>query len=351
MPLGGAIALGVGSLGSAVIGGINAGKQQDQATAARQAALEQYLSVNVPDPAQQKLILEKYQMTGQLDPAMEQAINAGPSAQQSIALDPTTRAAQISALSRLSDISANQGMDSQEKNQIQQGINQVNTNEKGQTGAILQNAATRGVGGSGASLDAELESAQAGANNAASNTMNAQAMASQRALSAMGQQAAIGGSVHSQDYGQALNAANATDAINQFNARNQNSAMQANTQARNQAQAYNVQEGQNIANQNTGLSNYQQQYNTGLQQRQFDNQMSLASGKANAEAGVANQYNNNATNTANQWGNISGALGTAAGAVYKNSQPKQAATTNNYYGASPQPVSYNPNGNDNQELA
>lgn len=322
MPLGGAVALGVGSLGAGILGGISAGNELDAAKQARLQALQQYLNINVPDPAQQQLILQQYQQTGQLDPSMEQAINEQATAQNNISLDPTTRAAQMGALSQLSDISSNQGMDAQERNQVQQGINAVNANTQGATGAILQNAAARGVGGSGASLAAQLQAAQSGANNASQNALGAQAQASQRALSALSQQGSLAGQIHGQDYNQQLNAANAQDAINQFNSRNQNAAMAASTQAKNQAQAYNVQEGQNIANQNTGLSNYQQQYNKGLTQQQFNNQMSLAGGRANAENGVASQANNAATNTANMWGGISGALGTGAGAVYKNNSNK-----------------------------
>ncbi len=312
--------LAIGALGSAVAGGISSQNSTNAATAAKQAALQNYLNINVPDPATQQLILQQYKMTGQLSPEMEAAVDQQQTAQNGISLDPSTRAAQMQALSQLSNITSNQGMDNQEKNQIQQGINQVNTNEQGQTGAILQNAAARGIGGSGASLAAELEGAQAGANNASSNAMNAQAQASQRALSALSQQGSLASTVHGQDYNQALNAANATDAINQFNARNQQGVNATNTQATNQAQAYNVQEAQNIANQNTGLSNYQQQYNSQLQQQQYQNQMALASGEANAENGVANQYNTNAATTENMWDGISGGLGTAAGAVYKNNQ-------------------------------
>lgn len=311
--------LGAAAIGSAVAGGISSSQQTAAAQASKLAALQNYLDINVPDPAQQQLILQQYKMTGQLSPEMESAVNQSQTAQNSISLDPATRAAQMQALSQLSNITSAQGDDAQERNQVQQGINQVNTNEQGQTGAILQSAARRGEGGSGASLAAELEGAQAGANNASSNAMSAQAQASQRALSALSQQGNLASTVHGQDYNQALNAANATDAINQFNARNSNSAMAANTQATNQAQAYNVQEGQNIANQNTGLSNYQQQYNSQLQQQQFNNEMGLASGKANAENGVANQYNTQAGINSNMWGGIGGALATGAGAVYKNS--------------------------------
>jgi hypothetical protein len=334
MPLTSSLALTGLAIGGSVAGGIAANSQMNAAQAARQAALQQYLDINVPDPAQQQIILQNYQMTGQLDPAIETAINEGQTAQNSISLDPSTRAAQMSALSNLSNITANQGMDAQEKNQIQQGINQVNANEQGQTGAILQDSAARGVGGSGASLAAQLQAAQSGANNASQNALGAQSLASQRALAALSQQGALAGQIHSQDYNQALNAANAQDAIAQFNARNQNAAMATNTQNQNQAQAYNVQEGQNIANQNTGLNNYQQQYNRGLQQQQFQNQLGLASGKANAENGVANQANYQAQNTANMWSGISGALGTAAGAQFKYGN-----NTGGNYGSTNQDVS------------
>lgn len=323
-----AAGLAGGSLVSAYLGYLTSQQQMQAAQGARQQALQQYLAINIPDPAQQQLILQQYQMTGKLDPAIETAINQGPSAQSQIALDPTTRAAQMSALSQLSDISSKQGMDAQERAQIQQGINSVNANEQGQRGAILQNAAARGVGGSGASLAAELEAEQGGANTASQNALGAQAQASQRALSALGQQGQLAGQVHSQDYQQALNAANASDAISQFNARNQNAAMAANTQAQNQAQAYNVQEDQNIANQNTGLDNYQQQYNKNLLQQQYQNQLQKASGAANALGGVANQYNLQGQNNANMWGGISSGLATGAGTVYSASNKNNTANQN-----------------------
>lgn len=348
MPFGGLLIGGIGALASAGIGAANGSSDRSAAAAAHQAALQNYLNVNVPDPAQQKLILEKYQQTGQLDPAMEQAINAGPTAQQGIALDPGTRAAQEAALSKLSDITSNNGMDAQEKNQIQMGINQTNANTKGQTDAILQNAAARGVGGSGASLAAELQAGQSGANAASEQAMNAQSMASQRALSALSQQGAQAGAIHSQDYGQALNSANATDAINQFNTRNQNAAMQANTAAQNQAQQYNVQERQNLANQNTGLSNYQQQYNSQLGQQNFNNQMSKANAQANAQNGVANQANYSANTTANQWGNIGAAI--AGGATAIANRPASAdpnagsgkISSTTVQGADPSQIAYDP---------
>lgn len=335
MPLGGGVALGVGALGSAVIGGITAANQSAAATAAKQAALQQYLDLNVPDPAQQQLILQQYKQTGQLDPSIETAINQQSTAQNSIAVDPATRAAQMQALSQLSSITNAQGDDAQEKNQIQQGINQVNANEQGQTGAILQNAAARGVGGSGASLAAELEGAQAGANTASNNAMSAQAQASQRALSALSQQGALATTVHGQDYNQALNAANAEDAINRFNAQGANSAMAANTTAENQAQAYNVGTAQQVANQNVGVTNQEDLYNNQLIQQQYEDQLQKDTGEANAENGVASQANTNAANTGNMWGNISSGLAGAAGSVYKSGQTAgSTGTTNNYYSGS-----------------
>jgi len=95
----------------------------------------------------------------------------------------------------------------------------------------------------------------------------------------------------------------------------------ANVAAQNQAQAYNVQQQQHTADQNTGLSNYQQQYNNQLSQQQFQNQMSKSGGAAAAYENQAGQFNQQAATNANMWGNIGqGALktGVGFGQVYGN---------------------------------
>jgi hypothetical protein len=74
-----------------------------------------------------------------------------------------------------------------------------------------------------------------------------------------------------------------------------------NVASQNAASATNLGEKQRIADANVGTRNAQQQYNKGLLQSNFDNQMKLASSKAATRiGGVSNQIaENSANNTAN----------------------------------------------------
>lgn len=306
------------------IGNAQASGDRASANAARQQALQQFLSIHVPDPAQQKLIFQRYQQTGQLDPALERDFQQSQTQLASIQQDPSTRAAQMAALSKMSDISDSNGMDAQAKAQTQQAINQANTNAQGQRGAIVQNYAQRGVGGAGAELAAQLQASQGDANQAANVGLQASANSQQRALQAMASGASLAGTIGSQDYSKAAQAAQAQDAINRFNSANSQNVAGANTSRMNDAQKYNVTEGQNISNQNTGVSNTEQEKNQGLQQQKFNDQVILAQGASGQLGNVASGDTANANATANQWAGIGSAIGQAGGAYAQSANNKKA---------------------------
>lgn len=312
----------VAGLASSIIGAKQAQNQLDAATSARQAALQQWLAVNVPDPAQQAIELQRYQVTGQLSPELESAFQQSQTNLKNMQIDPTSRAAEVGALTQMQDVANSGGMDAEAKQQLQQGINATNANEAGQRGAIEQNFAARGVGGSGAQLAAELQASQGDANQAASVGQSAAASAEQRALQAMSASSNMASNLNSQDYTQAANAAAAQDAINRFNTQNQQQVANANVTATNNAKAANLANAQAVANANTGVANQQETFNKGLYQQQFENEARKASGSANAENGVADQANTNAQNQTNLWGNIGNAVtqGSAAIGQYMNKQ-------------------------------
>ena len=319
MPAGGALTAGV--IGAPVVAGIIGSQQSSaaraQAQAAEQAALQNYLNINVPDPAQQAVILQQYQVTGQISPQIMQGMQQ----QTQLAgmqVDPASRAAEVDALNQMRNVASSGGLDAQAQQQQAQAMSAANANEAGQQGAILQNYNARGIGGSGASLAAQLSADQSSANSTASAGMNAAAGAEQRALQAMTASSQMGSQLNAQDYGQAYNAATAQDAINKFNTQNAQSAAQYNTTAANQAQAANVANQQAVANANTGVSNQQEEQNKALLQQQFQNQMTLANGKSSAENGVASTANQQANTTANQWANIGSAVGQGSAALAKS---------------------------------
>src|SRR5665213_2783896 len=298
---------GAGFAGAAMSGYIGMTEQQNAinaANATRQQALQSYLDLNVPDPAQQQIILQKYASTGQLDPQMEQAVTAQATQLANMQVDPQGRSAEVQALQEMSKVASSGGLDAQAQQQQAQATQAANANEAGQVGAITQAANARGTGGSGAQLAAELQGSQTDANTAAASGMSAAASAQQRALQAMTSSAQMGSNLNSADYTQAANKAAAQDAINKFNTQNSQSVNNANTVANNQAQAQNLANTQNLANANVDTSNKQEVANKALVQQQFNNEMAKANGEANAYNGVAAGQQAAGQSAANSWANI-----------------------------------------------
>jgi hypothetical protein len=323
MPWAVPLAMVAGSVISNVAGNNAASADRDAATAARQDAVKQWLSVNVPDPEQQRIELENYQVTGKLSPQLEQAFQQSDTGLKSISLDPSSRAAEMAALTKMQDIARNGGMDAESEQQIAQAVNKVNANEKGQREAIIENAAARGMGkGGGASIAAQLLASQAGADRAAESGMSAASSAQMRALQALSQSANLGATLNNQDYSQKAAAAEAQDAINRFNSQNSQNVANANVTNANAAQAANLANAQSVANANTGVHNQQEQFNKGLTQQFFNNQTAKAAGASGQYAGVAQNARQNATDTANQWSGIGQSLSQGLGAYgqYANNQ-------------------------------
>lgn len=318
-----ALGLGAASLVSGLYGGYLSGEQQDQAMEDRKKAYAQWLAINVPDPKQQEIELEKFVSQGKLSPQMEKLIQQKPTEMNKITSDPTTRAAQIAALTKLQDISSQGGMDAQARQMQNEALSRSAQQERGQRGAILQNYSERGLGGSGAELAAQLMAQQGSANQAAMVGGQSAAAAQERALQALMGSANLGGSIRGQDFSQAQSIAQAQDEINRFNAAQSQGVAGRNTGTANNTQAANLAAAQALANANTGLANTEQQYNKELTQREYQNKLQQMQGAGNALNSVANQANLGAQTTSQVASGISGALGTAAGAAWDDGRKKK----------------------------
>ncbi len=320
MPAGGLVVAGAAGLGSAILGSQAAQSQTDAANAARKQALQQWLNVNVPDPAQQQVELQKYAVTGSLSPQLEQAFQQSQTGLKNLSVDPTSRAAEVQALEKMQNIASNGGMDAQSRQQEAQALNSSNANERGQRGAIEQNFAARGIGGTGAQLAAELEASQGDANSASAAGMSSAASGESRALQALASSGNMASTLNNQDYNQAAKAAEAQDAINRFNTENSQKVANSNVTGANNAQAANLANNQSVSNSNAGIQNQQTLHNAGLIQQQFANEATKAGGSANAETGVATQSNQNAANAAGQWAGIGKAITSGVGAIANYNQ-------------------------------
>lgn len=236
-------------------------------------------------PQLKELNPELYKQVVSLNPELESAVTLGPSAMEGVSTDPRLKQAQMNALNKLMEVGNEGGMTLEDRGRLNSINNEVNANLKGNQDAIMQNMATRGMAGGMSEMVARQNAAQAAANRASQQGFDVQAEAQKRALNAIMSAGDMGGNMQAQEFQQKSQVADAQDAISRFNAQNTQQVRNNNVNTKNQAQQWNAENVQNTANSNTGLNNQTQQYNSELAQRNFDNQMSKATG-------VANGYNN-----------------------------------------------------------
>lgn len=221
------------------------------------------------------------EIVGQMNPDQAQAFLSQGTAFSDIEVDPRLKAAQMSALTELQDISSAEGMRAQDKALLERIFQQEAQTQKGSRDAILQNAQMRGVGGSGLELASQISNQQASASRQSQRDLEVAAMAEQRKMDALLQAGQLGGQMRGQEFGEQSQIAQAKDLVDRFNLSNQQNTEFTNVDARNRAQAYNLQTAQDIANKE-GI------YNAGLAQQNYQNQLGLASAQAGAYQNVAN---------------------------------------------------------------
>ena len=329
MPMTGMLVLGGAGIASNLIGGANAANAASGDKAAAQAAYQKaydaYANINIPDIQKQQLALQDPTVQGLLNPAM---INASQNQQTTNAMagiqtDPRLQQAQMNALNTMSQM-GQQGLTPTDmaalnsSNRAVAGANQANQQ------SILQSLAQRGASGGGLELATRLQAAQGAADQAGQNSNNIMSQAQQRMLQAVAQEGQLGGQMQAQQFGQQSQQAQAANAIANFNAQQAAAAQNANVANTNAAQAGNLANAQTINNQAVATHNAQQQYNTGLQQQQFNNQMGLASAQANALVGQGNNFNAQGQQAAAMQSGIGAGVGQGfmgLAGVYGNQKP------------------------------
>ncbi len=259
-------------------------------------------AIDLPDIEKMKLLLENPELVGTLE-----AEEIGSSALEEISLDPNLRANQLKALESLSQ-QAEEGLTASDKYQMEQLLGDVAAQEKSQLAGIDSEMARRGMESSGASERAKREALQSGANSAREKAMQMAAQGQQNKMSALQALGSQSAQMSAQDYSQQANAASARDAIASANAANRQNVSAQNLAAR-----------QNIENQRANTANQQQTYNKGLEQQQFQNEMTKAGAQNVATGNLANMYQNQASAQAQADANTMGTIGSLAGAAIATS--------------------------------
>lgn len=325
-------ALAIGAVAAPIVGGVVGNLMgqgdRDAARAAYQRAYAQYANINIPDEEKQRLALQSPEVQGILQPFMEQAQSMGPSAMEDVNTDPRLKQAQMQALETLSKMGA-EGLTAEDKMQLNSARRQVANDERSRQEAILQNMAQRGVGGSGIELATRLSAAQDAADRSSQESDRIMAMAQNRMLQAVSSAGGLGGQIRGQDFGEQTDVARAKDAIAQFNAQQSAGTQARNVATQNASAAQNLAEKQRVHEAGIGTENTEQQYNKQLAQQTFNNQMALASARANAAIGQGNMYQSQAQQTANMWGGIGSGAGTGLMGAAMLQKPGAPATDPN----------------------
>lgn len=305
---------------SSLLGGIFGMSQADKARQLQEQQAQAIQGIKVPTIEEQQLLLERLQRGESLTPAEMQAAQVDRSAFEDISSDPRLKQSQMDALSALQGISNSGGLMLGDQANLQKLLGQAASDDRGRREAIQQNLQERNMAGSGMELAQKLASAQDAStrqNQAATDTA---AQAQQNALQALMQGGQLGGQIRGQDFDQQARAAQARDSIAQFNAQNSQQANLQNMQNRQAANVYNTDRGNQVLDQNVGISNQQQTYNKGLFQNQFNNQLQKQNAAANAVKEQAGQLNN--------MGNaVSSGLGTVGQGFFKYGAPQKKKTS------------------------
>lgn len=227
--------------------------------------------INVPDS--EKAIAELKQIEA-LNPYVAEQMAAELAPGSSLSTykgDPRLKEAQMRALAELEAIGSGGGLRASDRARINDIRRQTATADRGAREAIMQNAAARGVGGSGMELASKLISQQASADREAAANDDVAARAEDRALQAIMGSGKLGGEVRSQGFDEARHRASAEDAINTFNARNKNLVGQWNAENRQNASNSNI--AQKYGNFGTA---------TNLRQNEFGNKVTKTRGQTGA---------------------------------------------------------------------
>lgn len=318
----------MGSLIAPIIGANEADNKRRDANDAQRRALELFSNIRVPTLDEQQLQYNLLNNTGDLQNSTESNIGMGPSAMEGVQTDPRLAQAQMQALTQLSQ-TGQMGMTPAEKSALMDAQRSANQMAQAKSAQIMDNAARRGMGGSGAELAAQLQNAQSAADRASQNTNDISASAWNNALNAISQSGNLAGQINQQQFGQKSDIAKAKDYINQFNTQNAQGVQQRNVANQNAANLRNLTNKQNIANSNVGLQNQQQEHNKGLIQQNFNNQMSRAGGQAGQYQGIANSANQAAGRTADMYAGIGKGIDTGVGA-YLNSRSNSGSSPDGF---------------------
>lgn len=226
-------------------------------------------------------------------PKLEAAV-LGDSAVAGMKSDPALRANQLAAINELRGLADSGGLDLSDRAALEQALDVSRNQTKRTRAGISSELGARGQLDSGAKLTLDLDAASRGANDLRKEGLETAAMAQRRRLQAIRDAAGMSGALREQDWRETESANRAKDIRDERNAA-----------ARERAA----------------------QYNAGLPQQGFTNQLAKAQGQLPSTSAVGNAYANNAADTRAMTAGLIQATGSGGGGAYSGVTKNAAADT------------------------
>ena len=292
---------------------------------------QQYGSTMPPNLLNMIPQLENFVLSGEMTPDQANAYLVEQSAAMGVKPPRELVEKQYETLNQLQRIGTEGGLTAMDKAQLEEIRGQVAADEKAARGALQQQAAERGITGSGMELAGRMMAQQGAAERGSKMATDVAALAQKRAMDALAQTGQLSTNMRGQDVQEQMDRANALDAIAKFNAQMKGQTELANVDARNRAQAANLAAKQDILNRNVEQRNAQRMMPITFAQQDYENKQkqlaglrdvagmqgqagqafgNQASAQLNAAAELAKQQTANAATVAqNKSKNTSGVLG------------------------------------------
>lgn len=300
------------NIAGGVAGNLLSQGDRDKASAEIEGIKDLYANIQLPDIEQMKLDLQQYQTGPEYTAREGVAEQLGMTdALQDVQLDPRLKQTQMNALETLQKI-AGSGFTPDELNALQEQRSAREADLTSKLKALQQQQDMRGIGNSDMALAQRMMESQGSANRGAADARALEAQAFKRSLDAITQGANLAGNIDATDYARQAQLAQNLNQRELTNLQQRANVNNSNVDRFNRALESNIANQRETLNRNTQLANQQQQFNKGLAQQQFGNQMSLAGAKAGAAGTAANMYGNRANATAGMFSGIGSGLGNIA---------------------------------------
>lgn len=254
------------------------------------AAADPLRAVRIPSMEELRYNPELYQYVTDLNLERAGAPHLlDPSAYETISLDPSLRADQLTALAQARQ-RALSGFTAEDQAALQEYLQSAAAQAQSARKQVMEDMARRGTADSGAALVAALQGSQDAANMLNQQALRQAALKLQQQNAANEQLARLASNIEQADYGRATDLANRRDAIEQFNKQLLQKRDDTNLDLANKERMANYTRMTGVADKNVDIKNEGQLKNIDSRKWITSAESERAGGVSRAQQAAAQQY-------------------------------------------------------------